>query len=99
MTRGSIYREALALFGRDAQLTKTVEECLELGIEAGRLRDGRGSEGSLAEEIADVEIMCRQLRILVGDSLVEDAIARKLLRLDGVIKTRKLDPQRLGKGE
>jgi hypothetical protein len=35
----------------------------------------------LAEEIADVEIVCAQLRVLVGSDLVDDIKIKKLIRL------------------
>lgn len=77
-----IYRRALQTWGATAQLDKATEECCELGAELARYQNGISGEAELAREIADAEIMIEQLRLILGDSCVDDARAEKLERLD-----------------
>jgi NTP pyrophosphatase (non-canonical NTP hydrolase) len=76
-----IYQRALDLWGSDSQLGMVQEECAELISEINRFRRGRASKETLAEECADVIIMARQLRLMLGPDLVDDAFARKNTRL------------------
>ena len=76
----SIYRALLGHFGPDTQLSKLSEECLELGCDALHYRDGKIDVVKLAEEVADVEIMCGQIRELIGHPVVNNAKVAKLER-------------------
>lgn len=76
------YQAALDTYGITAQVCQTMEECAELTSALNRvLLRGRGSLADVATEIADVEIMCAQMRLLVGDELVELEKVEKLARL------------------
>lgn len=78
MTRSEILKKAVDLYGKEAQVDMCVEECSEL-IKAllKERRQGYGkvdpSKKQLAlehvrEELADVQIMLEQMRIIFGDT-------------------------------
>jgi NTP pyrophosphatase (non-canonical NTP hydrolase) len=79
MPNTRIYKEALAAWGAEAQLNQLTEELAEL-IVATR-HSLRGRIHNMPEEIADVEIMLAQARLLIGDGPIELAKAAKLERL------------------
>lgn len=83
----AICREALETFGADSQVMIAIEEMSELTKEL--CKNGRGQENTthIAEEIADVEIMLRQMMILFDCKEDVDKFCRyKLERLAGRIK-------------
>lgn len=74
--------DAIATYGPELQKTVAIEEMSELTKEI--VKDLRGNLSTLhmAEEIADVEIMIEQLKIMYNnDKLVEVYKQRKLERL------------------
>lgn len=74
-------RAALRRYGFKEQLAMLQEECGELVAAVNRWRRGReGAFPSLLEEIADVEILIDQMRLVYGAEL-DEARARKLARL------------------
>lgn len=74
---------AILAFGMAEQVTQAMEECGELvaALNQHFLR-GRITAEDAAGELADVEIMCRQMRMLLGDTLVDLAVAQKADRLE-----------------
>lgn len=64
MTEMEILTSAIKVFGEKAQEEMAIEECAEL-IQAINHKH-RGREHNIAEEIADVEIMLEQLKIING---------------------------------
>lgn len=62
MTEPQILKAAIKTFGERNQEEMAVEECAEL-IQAINHKH-RGREHNIAEEIADVEIMLEQLKII-----------------------------------
>ena len=62
MTKPQILIAAIKTFGEQAQENQTIEECAEL-IQAINHKH-RGREHNIPEEIADVEIMLEQLKII-----------------------------------
>ena len=76
-------------YGTRPQLAQLQEECAELIVACSKvLRYGYSDQASeeLTEELADVEIMCQQIRYLFGcnkevDSIKENKIRRKLERI------------------
>ena len=62
MTKLEILTAAIRTFGEKAQEDVAIEECSEL-IQAISHKH-RGREHNIAEEIADVEIMLEQLKII-----------------------------------
>ena len=87
---GEIFRRALEAFGAQAQVMMAIEEMSELTKEL--CKNGRGQENAthIAEEIADVEIMLRQMVMLFDCSFTVDKFRRyKLERLAERIKEAK----------
>lgn len=82
----AIYRRSVVHFGAEAQTRKAAEECVELSLELLHALDGRANMDKIAEEMADVEIMLEQLRLIYGDDEVEEWKLKKLnglaLRID-----------------
>lgn len=85
-----ICRAALETFGKDLQVKMAIEEMSELTKEL--CKNGRGQENTthIAEEIADVEIMLRQMVMLYGCAESVETFRRyKLERLAERIKEAK----------
>ena len=76
---------ALAIYGREKQIRKTLEELAELSVELHHALDGRGDNEKILDEMADVEIMLCQMKILYGqtDGWKEKKIARLEERIHG----------------
>lgn len=78
----SIFGQTIKLWGVAAQLRKANEELGELIVAMSHyFWEGRITKDDIAEEIADVEIVCAQLRYLVGNERVNDWKIKKLKRL------------------
>lgn len=82
MSEADIYWAALAKWGETAQILTAQGKCSEL---AAKLYQtffcDQGCKADVASGIADVEIICGQIRLIVGDSLVDLEKADKLSRL------------------
>ena len=76
-----LFTETLQVWGLKAQLMKFSEELGELLVAMHHWYDNKASVKELAEEIADVEIVCAQLRNFVGDDKVNAIKIEKLVRL------------------
>lgn len=86
MNEKQIYGYALAKFGSEYQIGITQEECAELiqALSKFKRYDGVGIidyASHVAEEIADVEIMIGQMRMLFGSQKVDEFKVKKLERL------------------
>jgi hypothetical protein len=81
-TTANIAERALAAWGENAQIDIAIEECAELITALLDRRRGRGCDNAVAEEIADVEIMLSQLRIMIGKERCFDALCAKWSRLE-----------------
>lgn len=68
-------------WGVEAQENQAIEECSELITAILHHRRNKCSEDDIITEIADVSIMCEQLRIIYGNDRVDNEIQRKLKRL------------------
>lgn len=80
MTEFEIMQHAISVFGAEMQEQVAAEECAEL-IQAISHKH-RGRPHNIAEEIADVEIMIEQLKIINGCSAeVEEIRKAKIERL------------------
>lgn len=78
----NIYDEALKHYGILRQVAKTNEELGELIVVMSHyFYEGKVYKIDVAQEIADVEIMCNQLRQLIGNDLVNNCKIVKLKRL------------------
>lgn len=78
--RIELYRKAIGNYGEAAQQIVAMGECSEL-IQAIS-KKLRGRETNLEEEIADVEIMLEQLKLMSNESLIEEIKESKLQRLE-----------------
>lgn len=82
MTGSDICRMAVEAYGADAQMTVALEELSELQKEICKAKRGKLNVENISEEIADVEIMLEQLRIMFENAAkVNEWRERKLLRL------------------
>ena len=78
----TIYETALAHYGGDLQTLVCIEEMSELTKELCKHARGADNVDAIAEEIADVEIMLAQMKILHSCAdAVKDHRERKLARL------------------
>lgn len=84
----TVYQKAINAFGVDNQLFQLDEEMAELikAVNKWRRNQRPGNEAfvaDVAEEIADVEIMLDQLKIMldIADNEIEDWKYRKIKRL------------------
>jgi NTP pyrophosphatase (non-canonical NTP hydrolase) len=83
----SIYQKAIDAWGVESQLSMATGECGELIAEINRcFTQGKSSLEDVAGEIADVEIMMAQLRLIVGNETVERIKLEKLVRLERILK-------------
>jgi hypothetical protein len=81
-----LYQIALGLWGGPAQVFMCIEEMAELMKELSKDTRGKGSKERIAEEIADVEIMLEQMKILYGcEELTESYKEVKAFRLSGLV--------------
>ena len=85
--RKEIYDLAIKLFGMRSQMLIATEECSELIQAISHLIRGRINSFDLSEEIADVEIMCEQLRLMFDiDEFVDQQKQKKIKRLKNRIE-------------
>lgn len=74
----SIYKKALHHFGNYTQKDKMIEEMAELTI--ALFKERSGLEHNIAEEIADVQIVLNQIKLLYPDWISWEQV--KLKRLE-----------------
>jgi NTP pyrophosphatase (non-canonical NTP hydrolase) len=94
-----IYQRAIETFGDDAQLTKTIEECMELAVALMHYRDNKIPLDQVLQEVADVTIMMKQCALIFGQDAVDTHVHYKMTRLDGVVKEHESLIKSLGGGE
>lgn len=83
MNRHKLYRQALSHWGRDAQITKAIEEMAELTQALCRWWSNPHKLENVSEEMADVEIMLEQLEgIFENAEEIAQRKDRKLSRLE-----------------
>ena len=78
-----LYKRAFHKWGANDQLNMVIEECAELIHAISKYR--RGKPNSLLDEMADVEIMLEQMRVLVGEKdckIVDSIKMQKIARLN-----------------
>lgn len=79
----TVCQRAVDTYGKEAQLIICMEEMAELTKELSKNLRGQENRQSVAEEIADVEIMLEQLKLIFGNGLdVASIRGKKLLRLE-----------------
>jgi NTP pyrophosphatase (non-canonical NTP hydrolase) len=93
----AILKDAVTTWGTQAQLVMTLEECAELSKEVAKtIRTKKVTEG-LADEIADVELMLAQLRLIaaeLGDTKLDQRVVeRRAFKIER-LRTRLADWKR-----
>lgn len=84
-----ICKRAVEVFGKDTQILMYFEEAGELAQAISKYKRGFGKKVSIAEEIADVEIMLEQLKhVYKCHHPVEEIKQKKLMRLSTRIEQR-----------
>lgn len=90
MTQIEIFQAALDKWGKELQLVMACEETAELQKEVCKILRGDNSQERmirLSEEVADVELMCEQLKHIYRiHGRVEDFRLLKLKRLEIMLK-------------
>lgn len=81
-----LLNQAIETWGTAAQIDMAIEECGELITALVQWRRGRKEMAEVVEEIADVSIMMRQLRLIFGYQAVNKIEAQKLIRLKDRLK-------------
>lgn len=82
----SIYKRAIEKFGVGAQIGMVFEEMSELQKELCKYMRGKKNIQEIAEEMADVEIMLGQMKVLFGvDQAVDEEKERKIRRLEKLL--------------
>lgn len=77
----SICQDALMAYGNEAQIDMLCEEVGELLSAINKYRRGRCAKKDVVTEIADVEIMLRQMELIFGRAEVMEERQYKLSRL------------------
>jgi NTP pyrophosphatase (non-canonical NTP hydrolase) len=91
----AVLKAAIKTWGEEAQLELAQEECAELIVAINHFKRGRVDAYKVAEEIADVYLMCQELALIVGEEKVEQVIKDKIARTRERIN--KHDPTATGK--
>lgn len=82
MRTRDLYTAAVKKWGKEHQLVLCMEEMAELTKELSKNMRGSKNITNISEEMADVEIMLEQLRVIFGNRSEVDTIkAEKLIRL------------------
>lgn len=95
MNRNQILHAAIETFGRERQIMKMVGEMGELAQAISKLYDAKTdqeiiiSEMHINDEMADVQIMLDQMRILFGSTDIKER--KKLIRLQRRIEEKMED--------
>lgn len=83
MENKKIYKKAIETYGEHSQITMVFEEMSELQKELCKYLRGLGVIENIAGEIADVEIMLDQMKLLFNiENEVKDFKQQKIKRLE-----------------
>lgn len=84
----SIYKKAISSFGKVAQMIVAIEECSELQKELTKALRGKVNLLGIAEEIADIEIMLEQLKLIFDNAQeVEKFKNAKIIQLNKTLRS------------
>lgn len=81
-----VCRRAINQYGILRQMAKAAEEFAEAAAAINRHMATEGSHEEIISELADVEVMCVQLRMILGASAIDQQRAEKVARLHGRLK-------------
>lgn len=82
-----VCRQVIHKHGISRQLAKAAEEFSEAAAAISRFLAGEGEYTEIIGEVADVEVMCVQMRMIYGADAIDQARAEKVARLHGRLKT------------
>lgn len=86
----NLYNQAVNTFGTPAQIIIAMEECSELIKELSKTLRGKSNVDNISEEIADVQIMLEQLKIIFNnENPVNMWILNKNCRIAELIEEHK----------
>ena len=79
--------QVLDKWGADTQILKAVCELNELSLALLHYREGKISEDEILTEMADVEIMTNQLKLVFGffEEELDDEVNKKLNKLESIL--------------
>ena len=81
MDREAVLRKAIDTYGEESQMKMMIEEMSELTKELCKRFRGEGNTVHILEEMADVQIMLDQMKMIFGDtSEMEKAKVERLER-------------------
>lgn len=75
----TIIEQALARFGAEVEIKKSIEELTELSLALQRALEGRADSENILEEMADVKITLSHLELIFGNP--QPWVNKKLIRL------------------
>lgn len=78
-----VCRQAINKHGISRQLAKAAEEFSEAAAAISRFLAGEGEYTEIIGEVADVEVMCVQMRLIYGADAIDQVRAEKVARLHG----------------
>lgn len=76
-----LLQQATDMWGEESQMLLAIEECGELIAVLSQYMRGRKTKADVIEEIADVSLVMRQLRLLFGQNEVTLIEINKIKRL------------------
>jgi NTP pyrophosphatase (non-canonical NTP hydrolase) len=79
------YQKTISKWGDEAQYDQMVEECAELIAALKHFRRGKISQEVVIDELADVTLMLGQLTWMFGTKQVEEAVQKKLQKLNKLL--------------
>lgn len=82
MTTKSIYEHALDVWGVLSQKNQVIEECSEVIQAICHYRRGKCNIDEVVGELADIQIMVNQMRIVFGADRFDHALAQKRVNLE-----------------
>lgn len=95
----AVLKAAIDKYGNDSQLAVAQEECAELIQAISKLnragssdhpgRTAKGAMNNLYEEVADVQIMLDQIRIMLPSKAYDTIRAQKIARLEKRINQKR----------
>ncbi len=83
-----LYLKVKAKYGMDTQVRKLGEEATELALATYRILDRGKLEDwdNFYEEIADIEIVIEQMKLLIGENINQEIEKWKKLKLERLAK-------------
>ena len=84
----AIFEKAVAKWGVEFQVNMAIEECAELILALRHYDRCKVSSNYVCSEVADVEIMMAQMRVILGATRVEREKKKKLALLTERINDR-----------